>query len=85
MSTLELVAQISKPGFPDGHYLNYVRNQTKHHDPTSDPDVIALALELEVESVLLRAIENYVRYFDSPSQSMTRFFNRPRQDKKPTP
>lgn len=58
-----------------GKYLNYVRNQTKHHDPNSDPDVIGLALGLEVESVLWRAIENYVRYFGNPSQSMVRFLN----------
>jgi hypothetical protein len=58
-----------------GAYLNEVRNQTKHHDPQSDPDVIALALGLEVESILLRAIENYVRYFGNPSPSMVRFIN----------
>jgi len=56
-----------------GTYLNEVRNQTKHHDPKSDPDVIALSLGLEVESVLWRAIENYVRYFGNPSQSVMRF------------
>jgi len=58
-----------------GTYLNEVRNQTKHHDPKSDPDVIALALGLEVESVLWRGIENYVRYFGNPSQAMMRFLN----------
>jgi transposase-like protein len=56
-----------------GAYLNYVRNQTKHHNPKSDPDLIALALGLEVESVLYRAVENYVRYFGIPSQSIMRF------------
>jgi hypothetical protein len=54
-------------------YLNEVRNQTKHHDPKSDPDMVSLALGLEVESVLWRAIENYVRYFGNPNQSIMRF------------
>lgn len=58
-----------------GTYLNYVRNQTKHHDDKSDPDEITLSLGLEIESILWRAIENYVRYFGSPSQSMMQFIN----------
>jgi hypothetical protein len=58
-----------------GDYLNAVRNQTKHHDPQRDPDVLALALTIEVESILLRAIENYARYFGIPSLSMLRFIN----------
>jgi hypothetical protein len=58
-----------------GTYLNYVKNQTKHHDPKKDPDLIALALGTEVESVLLRAIENFVHYFGNPSPSMVRFLN----------
>jgi hypothetical protein len=56
-----------------GTYLNEVRNQTKHHDPKRDSEMISLSLGLEVESVLWRAIENYVRYFGNPSQSMMRF------------
>ena len=58
-----------------GGYLNWVRNQTKHHNPNSDPDELALCIDLEVESVLYRAIENYVLHFGSPTESMVRFMN----------
>ncbi|MGO9177263.1 MAG: hypothetical protein ACLQED_14175 [Desulfobaccales bacterium] len=55
--------------------MNYVRNQAKHHDRKSDPDVIALVSGREVESGLLRAIESFVLYFGNPSPSMVRFLN----------
>jgi hypothetical protein len=58
-----------------GTYLNYVRNQAKHHDPKKDPNVIALDLETEVKGALFRAIENFVLYFENPSPSMVRFLN----------
>jgi len=58
-----------------GTYLNKICNKTKHHDPKSDPEVIDLSLGIEVEGVLMRAIENYVHYFGTPSQSITRYIN----------
>lgn len=58
-----------------GTYLNYVKNQIKHHDSKKDPDMIALDLGIEVKVVLLRAIENFFLYLRNPSPSMVRFLN----------
>jgi len=59
-----------------GTYLNFVRNKTKHHDVENDSDEIATCLELEVESIISRAIENYVLYFKVPTEKMLRYINR---------
>jgi hypothetical protein len=58
-----------------GTSLNYVRNKTKHHDSESDLDQIDACLELEVESVISRAIENYLLYFEVPSEKILRYIN----------
>jgi hypothetical protein len=58
-----------------GTYLNFVRNKTKHHNAESDSDEIAACLELEVDSAISRAIENYVLYFGVPTENMVRYIN----------
>lgn len=57
-----------------GTYLNFVRNQTKHHNTKSDPTNINVCLELEVEMAINRAIESYTLYFGNPTEKMVRYY-----------
>jgi hypothetical protein len=56
-------------------FLNYVNNKTKHHNAVSDSDEITACLELEIDSVLSRAIENYFLYFETLTEKMLRYIN----------
>ncbi len=58
-----------------GTYLNFVRNQTKHHSPERDPTEIAVCLDLEVERALLQAIENHIQLFGTPTEKIIRYIN----------
>lgn len=58
-----------------GGYLNSVRNNTKHHDTNSDPIEISACLELEVDSAIFRAIENYILRFGNPTEKIIRYIN----------
>jgi hypothetical protein len=58
-----------------GKELNFLRNKTKHYDASSDPTEISTCLELEVESALFRAVENYVMHFGNLTEKMSRFIN----------
>ncbi len=62
-----------------GTYLNLVRNKSKHHNAKSDSNEITACLELEVESVISRAIENYVLYCQVPTKMMLQYINRSSQ------
>ena len=56
-----------------GDFLNCVLNSIKHHDASTDAEEINLCLEMEVETALSLAIENYTRYFGDATESMLRF------------
>ncbi len=58
-----------------GTFFNFVRNKTKHHDNENDSNEISICLDLEVDSALSRAIENYVLYFSDPTEKMLRYIN----------
>jgi hypothetical protein len=55
--------------------VNFIRNKTKHHDPSTDSDVITACPELEVDIILHRAIENYLALTNTLTQRMNDYLN----------
>lgn len=58
-----------------GVFLNKVKNEIKHHDPSSAANDISLCLAVEVKAAIFRAIENYVLHFGNPTDKMIRYVN----------
>jgi hypothetical protein len=54
-------------------FLNFTRNNTKHHTPKSDPIELSVCLELEVKESIYRAIENYMQHFGDMTEKVERY------------
>lgn len=62
-----------------GSALNNTRNQTKHHDPKSDPSEIICAIELEAHADLVGAISNYYANTGFLTDAMSNFWGAARK------
>lgn len=78
LSVLERIHELRgsiRTGKKIGTNLNFVRNQTKHHSHGDDQAEIFACLDLEVKSVLCRAIDNYIQLFGMPTENITSYIN----------